>query len=86
MCHVKVGTAVSTEADLQDLVTTIIMQQEVEFEDEEIYEKVKDSLGSSLFCNESSKIQTIISKTLDIFEFSGCISSHKGRYQAIKVV
>ena len=86
MCHVKVGADVSTEADLQDLVTTIIMQQEVEFGNDEIFEKVRDGLSSSRFFEESNKIQKVISKTLDIFEFSGCISSHRGRYQAIKVV
>jgi len=92
MCHVKRGTDVESRADIQDLVTSIIMQQKVEFEVNDVYKVVVDDLKTSKFFSgdfqskKQEEIRCIIDRTLDAFEYSGCITSSKGRYQAIKVL
>lgn len=66
MCHVATGKDVTTKADLQNLVTSLILKQEQAFTSEKIAETAKQELSGSAWDTKERVIIDLIRKTLFI--------------------
>lgn len=80
MCKIKEGTAVQTNGDLQNLITSIILRQTATFSSEEIYKYVMAKLSGSKYEN-SLELKERCEDTISTLYLIDCLRSvEKGRY------
>lgn len=87
MCKVKTGSHVETYADLQNLITSIILRQTEPFTKETIEKQLEIKLDGSIFSTEPNKLtqaKQACERTLQFMILSSSIRStgiDDGRYR-----
>lgn len=78
MCKVKMGSDVTRESDLQNLITHVILCQTGDFTLTDVINEVKDKLTNSVYLQDSrsARIDTLCKRTLDLMDFSDTVYSY----------
>ena len=81
MCRIKEGADVVSEADLQNLVTSVILRQTSAFSAQDICAKIRDKLTGSRF-KDSDEVNERCDETISTLYSIDCLRiTEAGRYK-----
>lgn len=80
MCKVEVGKRVTTDRDLQNLVTSVILRQKSSFDEKEIVKQTRRKLKDSMYVEEDKKVQAVIHHTMRVLDCNGVFGMKDGVY------
>lgn len=75
MCKVRIKEDVKTSADLQNLVTSVILRQRSSFSVQDILSNTKSYVIGSCFENSDEKIKQICEDTITELNLIDCVRS-----------
>ena len=81
MCKIKVGKDVRTERDVQNLITSVILRQNSDFDREAIVVQFQKKMVDSEVKLKDYQIERKILSTLRTLECSGVIGVKNGVYR-----
>lgn len=79
MCKIRVGESVKTPQDIQNLITSTVVQQGAPFRKHDISVTVRKKLGKTT-CISDERIESTIDRTIELLLASDCVSFGEGKY------